>query len=230
MKLSIVIPVAPGDRSWTSLQEHLKPDASCEIILATADCAGDEDRRLYAEAQKSRWRLVSSAKGRAQQLNRGARAAIGQTLWFLHGDSKLDAESLKKVFEKTQNPLDGLYFLDLKFDRDQLWQMMVNEIGVYVRSHFLKIPFGDQGFLIDRKKFLGLGGFDESAAFGEDHLFVWKCHHQGIAVKPLGANIQTSSRKYEKQGWLKTTLNHLYLTGKQAKPELLELAKNQWKV
>ncbi|MEQ9072145.1 MAG: hypothetical protein RLO18_35800, partial [Gimesia chilikensis] len=73
--------------------------------------------------------------------------------------------------------------------------------------------------------FHSLGGFDESAAYGEDHLLVWKARQVGLRLKCTGADIATSARKYRERGWLKVTLLHLWLTACQAIPQFFLLMK-----
>jgi len=63
-----------------------------------------------------------------------------------------------------------------------------------------------------------LGDFDESAAYGEDHLMVWRARSLGIRLVELPIRITTSGRKYRERGWLQTTAKHLVLTLRQAVP------------
>ena len=82
------------------------------------------------------------------------------------------------------------------------------------------------GFLsLEKEAFHSLGGFDESAAYGEDHLLVWKARQAGLRLKCTGADIATSARKYRERGWLKVTLQHLWLTACQATPQFYLLMK-----
>ncbi|RPJ70307.1 MAG: DUF2064 domain-containing protein, partial [Alphaproteobacteria bacterium] len=66
-----------------------------------------------------------------------------------------------------------------------------------------------------------LGMFDENAKYGEDHLLVWRAHQRGIEVLPAFAELFTSARKYRNSGWVTTTSRHIFLTYKQALPQLL---------
>ncbi len=94
-------------------------------------------------------------------------------LWFLHADSRLNARSLTSLESSLRAEPDGLHYFDLAFLPDGPRLMILNQAGVWLRSHLLGLPFGDQGFCLKRELFLKLGGFDETAPYGEDHLLVW---------------------------------------------------------
>jgi GT2 family glycosyltransferase len=93
--------------------------------------------------------------------------------------------------------------------------MKINSWGANMRARFFGIPFGDQGFCIEKQLFETLGGYSETAPYGEDHLFVWRAHKAGVKLNRVPARLTTSARKYQQNGWLKTTLLHQYLWIKQ---------------
>ncbi|MEL7430749.1 MAG: glycosyl transferase family 2, partial [Pseudomonadota bacterium] len=130
--------------------------------------------------------------------------------------------ALERCLDEDQ---DGLFFFDLKFLADGPRAMTWNERAVKWRSDFLKIPFGDQGFLIRRQVFEDLGGYPEDLAYGEDHVFVWRVRQGGFSVEGVGAGLFTSARKYRKGGWLKVTVLHVWLTVKQAVPQWIKLQR-----
>jgi len=89
----------------------------------------------------------------------------------------------------------------------------------------LGVPFGDQGFCVTKKKYNLIGGFLETAPYGEDHLFVWHAKQRGIRIRSTNAALKTSARKYRQSGWFTTTLLYYQLWTKQASPEKLTLNK-----
>jgi rSAM/selenodomain-associated transferase 1 len=101
--------------------------------------------------------------------------------------------------------------------------MFINEIGCWIRSRLLGLPFGDQGFCLSRIHFERIGGFPEDVAYGEDHVFVWRAKQNGIALKAIKAILKTSARRYRDQGWLKTTLLFYKLWTRQARAERKKL-------
>lgn len=210
--LSIVIPVGPGDTAWQGLLPELARVDASEIALvfpgeSPVDPLPLTDKRL----------LLSIAPiGRASQQNAGAAATIAPWLWFLHADSRFAPETLPRLqaFLARNEPVLG--YFDLRFQDDGPRWTQLNALGARFRSRWLGLPFGDQGLLIPRRVFEALGGFDASVPSGEDHALVWRAKRSGIPVRPVGAPLVTSARKYAQQGWWRTTTHHLHLTCQQA--------------
>lgn len=212
--LSVIIPLAPGEQAWRRLLPQL---AACgvrsEILLVhvESDHVDPDDGDPNPDL-----RLIASAPGRARQLNAGARAACGRWLWFLHADSRLTANVLPQLQGFIAADVDALGYFDLRFEHDGPWLTRLNAAGANLRARWLGLPFGDQAFVLRAETLRRLGGYDESARYGEDHLLVWRAHAAGLPLRRLPAVIVTSARKYRQQGWLPTTLKHLWLTARQA--------------
>jgi GT2 family glycosyltransferase len=211
---SIIIPFAPDDMAWQALLLDLEDlPESAEIIMV----AGSEESRQRAIhlIDLNKVTLISGALGRGSQMNAGAKIARNPCLWFLHADSRVDADCLKAItafsFEKSQLGYFGLRFLN-----DGPDHMGINRFGVWFRSRFLRLPFGDQGFVISKSCFDALGQYREDLKAGEDHAFVWRARKNGVSLKYLNASIQTSARKYARHGWGHTTRTHLRETWRQA--------------
>lgn len=212
--LSIVVPVGPGDESWrdlvTALGPQMGPDE--ELVLSAT-----EPRPSTGLPAGAAW--LQGPRGRARQLNAGAAAARGRWLWFLHADSHLPPEALPALRRRLAAGGRTLWFFDLQFRDDGPPFMRLTAAGVRFRSRVLGLPFGDQGLALARDAFETLGGFPESAPYGEDHLLVWAARRAGMSVRPVGTPIGTSARKYRRDGWGRTTATHLWLTIRQALPE-----------
>lgn len=214
-ELSIIVPVGPGDGSWRSLLLELAPlKEAAEISFVTADPIS-----LPLDWQgRDNIRLISGAVGRAKQMNLGAKEATRKVLWFLHADSRFTDHTLRALEIAMEQRFEGVSFFNLGFFEGTRL-MWINTLGVWFRSHCLKLPFGDQGFVMPHSVFGRLGGFNDAVPFGEDHLLVWKAHEMRIPLKPIPAKLLTSARKYLKEGWWSTTRKHLFLTFLQGKAE-----------
>ncbi len=217
----MIIPLAPGESEWTELLDQLRLlDANCEIILVRAvvsKLALPEDG-----LSGPRIRQLQASRGRAPQMNAGARAAKGRWLWFLHADSRMTAETLVALNEFMSRGRSAIGYFRLAFRSDGPRLTALNALGANFRSRWLGLPFGDQGFVITAKQFQELGGFDESTAYGEDHTLIWQARQAGIPIVRFDAALQTSARKYAERGWLRTTLRHGQLTIAQAVPAWIE--------
>lgn len=228
MRISVIVPVAPSETALSDLLRDLAIlPGNCEIILALPRGAKAPESVLLASRQNIRYHAEGG--GRAAQMNAAARQASGEYLWFLHADSRLDHVVITALLHQLTQFPDGLFYADLAFQGYAPTLMRINQAGVWLRSHFLGMPFGDQGFCIQRQLFNKIGGYDENLPYGEDHVFVWRARQSGIKLRPLKACITTSARKYQQHGWLKTTCQHVWLTWKQAWPEWQKLTKKATK-
>ena len=186
MNISIIIPIEKEEK------EHFNLVKQIEVLLPNAEI------------------IISTGKNRAEALNKGARKATKDYLWFLHSDSKITADNISKMqFKKNM-----LFYYKLAFYNSS-FLMRINAIGANLRSIIFNSPFGDQGFLLCKKDFVAIGGYNEDLLYGEDHIFIHEAFKKGIKIKMLDSSLQTSARKYQKYGWLKITLLHNYLWLKQ---------------
>lgn len=218
MRLSIIVPVGPGDASWPGLVDGLLSNGAplppdVEMIVVFADTVPPPSASGLPDAPCLR--AIVAPRGRASQQNAGARSASGRWLCFLHADSRLERPARERLLGWNR-AIPALYYFDLAFLGDGPAMMRLNALGVWWRSRLLRLPFGDQGLLLLREDFERLGGFDERIVRGEDHALVWAMRRSGRAVRPAGATIATSARRYAEHGWWRTTAHHLRATWTQA--------------
>ena len=218
-RLTVVIPVGPGDRLDARLCAQLAQLPVCaQICIVT--CMETAPDVAHASPQQpgdgSRWLWISAPAGRASQQNAGAAAAAGEWLWFVHADAQLADDTLPALEKFIQSDHAALGYFDLRFLADGPALMRLNAAGAWLRSHWLRLPFGDQGLLMPHALFTRLGGFDASVARGEDHQLVWRAHRAGIPVLSVGASLYTSARRYATGGWASTTREHVAETWRQA--------------
>ncbi|MBI2337147.1 MAG: TIGR04282 family arsenosugar biosynthesis glycosyltransferase [Deltaproteobacteria bacterium] len=201
--ISIIIPVGPSEALLEALLQDLQPvEKDAEIIIV-------------------------KGSSRSEQLNEGAQKATRDFFWFLHADSRLSTKTLKALLESLNNNPHALHYFNLRFLLDGPPFTRINELGCWIRSEWMGIPFGDQGFCLSRENFAFMGGFPEDVAYGEDHVFIWRAHQKAIKLLSTGSILKTSARKYREQGWLKTTLLYYKLWTKQASLERKKLKKIQ---
>lgn len=217
--LTVIVPVGPGETAWRGLLHDLATQrlGAAEILAAAVTPEPVEFSELNERlGLHARWLTVRV--GRAAQMNDAARIASGAYLWFLHADSRLPADALTVLRKALRVRTDELCYFGLRFFDGPPW-LRWNELGVAVRCRLFGLPFGDQGFCLRRETFFRLGGFDETATYGEDHLLVWAAKRNDVRLRRVPETIATSGRRYAEQGWLKTTLRHLRLTFRQALPQ-----------
>lgn len=208
-RVSVIVPVGPNDAPAPELLERLSalPDAAELVVVCVA---GDD------VACGPRWRRLAAPRGRAVQQNAGAAAATRPWLWFVHADSRLTPGTLPALAAFVAAGAPALGYFDLRFfDGPAL--LRLNAIGARFRSRVLGLPFGDQGLVMPRAVFDDLGGFDPTIARGEEHDLVWRARRRGIWLRPVGASLYTSGRRYAQHGWLRTTVATLRESWRQAR-------------
>ena len=199
MKISVIIPAFNEEKTISATLEDLcirhAPD---EVIVADGGST-DRTRELAR-----RWaRVVLSPKGRARQLNAGAREAQGDILLFLHADTRLPAAGLEKVREAAGSGVEGGRFR-MKFDEDG---GLLRFYSRYTRFHFFS--YGDQGFFVRRVLFWDLGGYREDVPF-EDIDFYHRLQRQTTPVI-LPDAVVTSARRFRQIGAVRQKLLNVLL-------------------
>lgn len=219
--LSIVIPVGPDETEHLQLLQCLARfpvtgfPGICQIVLSGCEAAPPECAPAATEGIDCI--QVTGPAGRAAQLNRGVATSSGRCLWLLHADSRptLGAMACASAFATAcdESGFPGsLGWFPLSFADDGPRLAALNAAGANLRSRIFRLPFGDQGWLLRRKTFDALGGFDEQFGRGEDLDFIRRARSAGIPLRRHKSVIATSARRYREQGWLRTTFAHLWLT------------------
>lgn len=214
--LSVIVPVGPGDGNWRTLLPDLAalPDGA-EICLVAAPGGVPPDFVASAFGLHHRTQWIEAPTGRAAQQNAGAAKAGGAVLWFVHADSRVTTATLTGLNRYLAAPA-GLGYFDLRFLSDGPLAVRLNVLGAWIRSRCLRLPFGDQGFVVKADDFCRLGGFDENVGGGEDHALVWQARRSRVTLRALHAPLYTSARKYAELGWWRVTWHHLAATWQQA--------------
>lgn len=206
-QLSVVIPVGPGEYAWRRLLNELAVfGEGIEIILSACQAQPDG----FELPGNARW--IRSGQGRARQLNAGGLEASNRFVWFLHADTRLTEGVAAAVLNFLNSGENSLGYFRLRFAVDGPGLTRLNAGAANLRSRWFGLPFGDQGFVVDRSIYERLNGFDEAVALGEDLDFVVRCKAAGLELLELPAELITSARRYRQHGWLATTIRHVRLT------------------
>lgn len=201
--VSIIIPLAADETLWRQLLPLLaanQPGDDDEIILAAAAAAPDD----WQAPPQTRW-LHCRQSGRAAQMNTAAADTVNPYLWFVHADSRPPADALRQLRQSLGGAPAAIHYFDLHF-YDGGRKMALNEIGARWRSRLFKNPFGDQALCLARDTFQQLGGYPETAPYGEDHLLLLAAKRRHIPLKRIAVAVGTSARRYNEKGWWRTVL------------------------
>ncbi|MBK9952993.1 MAG: TIGR04283 family arsenosugar biosynthesis glycosyltransferase [Candidatus Competibacteraceae bacterium] len=158
-RITIVLPVLNEEAQIAVCLHALQPlrEQGCELIVADG---GSRDRTL-ALAEPLADRLVSGPRGRAAQMNAGARQADGEILWFLHADSLPPPDVAGLIRAALTDPNRHWGRFDVRLSGRQPLLRMVETL-MNVRSRLTGIATGDQGIFVRRALFERIGGFSSS--------------------------------------------------------------------
>lgn len=141
--------------------------------------------------------LLAAPKGRASQMNAGAKHATGEWLLFLHADTLLPDGALVRLGElETNQTIQAGGFLH-RFSGDD-WRLRVVSFLDNFRCRRSRIIYGDQAMFVRRTLFEQLGGFPDQPIL-EDVAFCEKLVRVTIPVL-LSPPVLTDSRKFVKMG------------------------------
>ncbi|WP_299198800.1 hypothetical protein [uncultured Amphritea sp.] len=224
--ISVVIPVGPAETSLQPMIGQLACLQQAQQIIFVF-CPASE--HLIVQLPVSdQIEFLTVPAGRARQLNAGAQRVETGFIWFLHLDSRISNTQWQTLNQSLTRQPDALHYFNLRFLSDGEGPMWLNSLGANVRSRYLGLPFGDQGFCVSVAQFERLGGYPVEAVYGEDHLFVWRAHQNSVRLARVGAVLTTSARKYSTTGWGRLTLKYQFYWIRQALPQLWLLLKRKW--
>lgn len=198
-KISVIIPVLNEAAHLEQTLAAAQTGSNVELIVVDA---GSQDSSV-AIAQAAGAHVLSTTPGRAHQMNAGAAIATGEILLFLHADTCLPVgyDTQARYLLAQPKVIAGAFDLQINHTTPSIRFV---EWGVRQRSRWLQLPYGDQAIFLKTKVFRALDGFPKQPIM-EDFALVKQLQKRGkIAIAPL--TVQTSGRRWQKLGVLKTTL------------------------
>jgi rSAM/selenodomain-associated transferase 2 len=202
-RISVIVPTL-------NEQAHL-PATLKGVTLAPGDelivVDGGSTDQTVAIAQQFTLQVLHSRRGRAVQMNWGARHAHGDILLFLHADTLLPAGGLEAVRWAFQDGAVGGAFRLAIMPPTPALRLVA--WGTNLRTRFGQLPYGDQALFMPRQVFEALGGYDE-VSFMEDVRMVQALRKRG-RLTLLPQAVHTSGRRWQRDGVLYTTVRNTVL-------------------
>jgi rSAM/selenodomain-associated transferase 2 len=198
--LSIIIPSLNEAANIRGALQALAALRARGVEAIVAD-GGSTDGTLEL-ARPLAGKAITAPRGRAAQMNAGARAASGDVLLFLHADTQLPQDADRLV-------LDGLAAsscvwgrFDVRIEGDGILRGVAALMNF--RSRLTGIATGDQAMFVTRDAFDAVGGFPDIALM-EDIALSARLKRIGPPLC-LRARVVTSGRRWRQNGVLRTIL------------------------
>jgi rSAM/selenodomain-associated transferase 2 len=195
-KISIIIPIYNEVETIHKLLLHIEKNASqsipFEIIVVDG---GSTDNSQNKVAEHKNVSLITAEKGRAKQLNAGARIATAEVLYFLHCDSFPPKDFDRFIMDQLQKGNKAGCFR-MKFDyRHPV--LMVSQW--FTRINHISCRGGDQSLFVTKTLFNEIKGFNEDYIVYEDNEIISRLYNKKQFVV-IPENLITSARRYRENG------------------------------
>lgn len=203
MKISMILPVYNESKTIGSMLSQLEElPGDWEILFADGGSSDDTIAKIG-----TRYRVLRSPKGRANQMNHGAANASSNVLWFVHCDSRIPPDAHSQIRDAVSRGAKwGCFHIGFDYHGPFMG------CNAYLSNRRAKrgIAFGDQGIWVTREVFDAMGGFPDLPIM-EDYEFSLRMNAAQIPITQLPGTIITSGRRYEKRFPLVTMWQMFYL-------------------
>ncbi len=195
MRLSIVIPTLDEASALSAALAALAAmrAAGHEVIVVD----GGSTDGTPGIAMPLADRVLAAPRGRALQMNAGAKAARGDVLLFLHADSRLPRTAYDDIAGALRAGARWGRFDVVIRGRPRILRLVAAMMNL--RSRLTGIATGDQGIFVVRALFDAAGGY-AAIPLMEDVQLSRTLKRAGGRPACLSARIETSGRRWESQG------------------------------
>lgn len=214
MKISAIIPTLNEAANIKKLIVHVYKHGGKDLHEIIVSDGGSSDNTVQTASRSGATVISGETRGRAFQMNAGAKIATGDILYFVHADAVPPVEFVSEIQNAIfQNKKAGCFRFRYDSDRKLL---TINSF--FTRFNGVFSGGGDQSLYIERELFNELGGFDETHVIMEDYELVNRIRKREINFHVIPKEIIVSVRKYNNNNYLRVQFSNflvfsLYKTG-----------------
>lgn len=209
--ISIIIPTYNESAAIEKTLRHLS-ELTCEedkeIIIADG---GSIDSTIEIGCRYAT--IVKSEKGKAKQLNAGAKQSTGDLLFFVHADMFVPEAAMAAILLQIKEGYDGGGFanrFDQHNDKIKLIGRILNLRIVNREQSDSCIFYGDNGIFVKKKVFEELGGFTEIPIM-EDYDFSIRMKNRFKVKQIKFPKLILSARRHVEAGFFKTRIQWILI-------------------
>ena len=203
--ISVIIPALnEAGNILKTIASIRQQDQSAEIIVVDGGSIDGTPEIAQPHAM-----VISGSRGRAYQMNAGARRATGEVLLFLHSDSMLAPGALMQLQQTLTDPQVAGGSFTLAFDVDNFW---LRFYAFCSTIDWLIFRYGDQGIFVRRTIFETMNGYAEIPLM-EDIDLMRRLPHYGRRVVIQHYPVTTSARRFLEHGVIRQEALNVILVG-----------------
>ncbi len=197
MKISVIIPTLNEESQIEkTLLSVMKQEGDYEVYVV--DGGSIDNTVTIAKKYAS---VINSQRGRANQMNAGARQCTGDVLLFLHGDTLLPDNAFREIRKRMSDTTVAGGSFYIAFDADNF---ILRGVSFITRFNFRLFHFGDQGIFVRRDVFQKIRGYKEMPIM-EDYEFYKRLGKQGKVIL-IRMPVISSARRFVKKGVIRQLL------------------------
>ncbi len=202
--LSVIIPTLNAEATLPRVLTALIPAAVHGVVreVIIADGGSTDGTAEIVEATGAKF--IHAPRGRGSQLAAGAKAAKSSWLLFLHADTVLEQGWDREVEKLLEHVAAGRFrspeiAATFRFTLDDFsGSARFLERVVAYRCALLKLPYGDQGLIVNKRLYDRIGGFRDLPLM-EDVDLVRRIGRRRMVL--LRSRAVTSPERYLKDGF-----------------------------
>lgn len=201
MQVSIIIPALNEAQNIVRLVQQLKDYGGRLVEQIIVVDGGSSDGTIDLAKQAGAKVLKSPKKGRACQMNYGAKYASGELLYFVHADTFPPACYMQRIQEAVKEGFPmGCFWFEFDSDRKifKFQNYMTRFDKMYCRG-------GDQSLFVTKTVFEELNGYKSDFIIMEEYDFIGRARKK-YPFKIIPKAVKVSARKYENNSFLRVMM------------------------
>jgi len=211
--LSVIIPTLNAEETLTRTLAPLVPAAVRGLVQEVIVVDGGSSDETLEIVEAAGAKLIKAERGRGTQLMAGAKTARGNWLLFLHADTVLEpgwVSEVEKFFEQIESGRfrDHEMAAAFRFALDDFsgWARFIERM-VGLRCFLFRLPYGDQGLLVNRRLYDRVGGFRDLPLMEDVDLVRRIPRRRLVMMRTLAV---TSPARYLKEGFIARSFRNLF--------------------
>ncbi|WP_224416071.1 TIGR04283 family arsenosugar biosynthesis glycosyltransferase [Modicisalibacter tunisiensis] len=204
-RLSVIVPVLNEASTIQACLTALLPLWVCGVEVIVVDGGSVDD--TVALARPLADRVLVSERGRARQMNHGARESRGEHLVFLHADTRLPRRADLLIDWALKGPGCWGRF-DVTIERSFVLAGLVGW-SMNLRSRLTGIATGDQALFMTREVFALVGGFPDQPLM--EDIAMSRLLRRLSKPVCLAPRVATSARRWQQHGPLRIIVTMWWL-------------------